>query len=129
MRVLFTPAEERQIESWARMRGQGVAQAVYELVMEEIRAVQPRLNPNIAAAQALAIIKNYKSGKEFKTREIIEEIDKNHNFLYTVTPAGERKPTTDHTILGKKLASHSSMLRGGYKIERVEGEVNVYKKI
>lgn len=129
MRVLFTPVEERQIESWARMRGQGVAQAVYELVMEEIQAVQPPLNPNIAAAQALAIIKNYKSGKEFTTREIIKEIDKKHNFLYTAYPTGERKPTTDHATVGKKLASYASMTEGRYKVERVEGDVNVYKKI
>lgn len=129
MRLTFTPVQERQIESWAAKKGLGVAEAVHDLVLEEIQAAQPPLNPNTAAAQALEIIKNYKSGKEFKAGDVIRGMYPDHNFIYTSYPTGERKPSAILLIAGKKLASFDSMSTGGYKVDRVDKEVNVYKKI
>lgn len=129
MRVLFTPTEEREIETWARKKGLGVAEAVHELVMQEIQAARPPLDPNTAAAQALSKIVKYDKGVEFSVRTVLEELYPDRNFLYTAYPTGERKPSSVKVIVGKKLASFDSKSLGGYKVERVEEDVFVYKKI
>lgn len=129
MRVLFTPTEEREIETWARKKGLGVAEAVHELVLQEIQAGRPPLDPNTAAAQALSKIIKYDKGFEFSVRTVLKELYPDRNFLYTAYPTGERKPSSVKALVGKKLASFDSMSEGGYKLERVEGTVNVYKSI
>lgn len=128
MRVLFTPTEEREIETWARKKGLGVAEAVHDLVLQEIQAARPPLDPNTAAAQALSKIVKYDKGFEFSVRTVLEELYPERNFLYTVYPTGERKPSSVKMIVGKKLASFDSMSVGGYKVDRVEDEVNVFRK-
>lgn len=128
MRVLFTPTEEWEIETWARKKGLGVAEAVHDLVLQEIQAARPPLDPNTAAAQALSKIVKYDKGFEFSVRTILEELYPDRNFLYTAYPTGERKPSSVKAIVGKKLASFDSMSVGGYKVDRVENEVNVFRK-
>lgn len=128
MRDLFTATEEREIETWARKKGLGVAEAVHDLVLQEIQAARPPLDPNTAAAQALSKIVKYDKGFEFSVRTILEELYPDHNFLYTAYPTGERKPSSVKAIVGKKLASFDSMSVGGYKVDRVEDKVNVFRK-
>lgn len=128
MRIQFTRDEEKQLEQLARKKGQGVVEVVHTLVLQEIQAAKPPLDQNSATAQALELIKSYPSGKEFTIRDIIKSIDQNHCFLYTAY-TGQRKQTADHALLGKRLSSYSNKQAGGYQVDRVEKEVNVYRKL
>lgn len=129
MRITFTPVEERQIESWARTKGVGVAELVHDLIIQEIMAAQP-LDPNTAAEKALAEITKYQQGFEFSAGDALRDAYPSGNLIYTVSPEGQRKPSSVSMIVGRILSSTSSKSKAGFRFERVDedAKVNIYKK-
>lgn len=128
MRISFTREQDQQIESWARTKGVGVAEVVHDLIAQEIMAAQP-LDPNTAAAQALSKIAKYQQGFEFSAGHALRDAYPSRNLLYTVSPSGERKRSALPMNVGTILSSSDNMKKTGYRFERVEEGVNIYKKI